>query len=348
MPRGRRRYWLLRTVSAAGLWLAFCAGPASAQQKFTFDLPEQPLSVSLKEYARVSGQQIIFTEDLVWGYVNRPLHGSFSAADALSALLAGTDLFVEHTRGAVMIRRRLPGEEQPAENTLSPPQDDDQTEHVTVTGLIHSLRTNLDIKRNAAGLVDAISSEDIGKFPDADIAAAMQRIPGVTVSRGLSSLGGVPTSTGVATQITVRGFGPQFNETLFNSRKISSGVGRQFDFSSIGADFVSEVDVLKSPDATLSSGAIGATVDIKFPRPLDHPGQEIVGSISGTVSPEEGNVTPNIAALFSDTFAHDTFGILLDGSYAVSRTRANHVNIQGWEGTKIAPAQLAGAGLSAP
>ena len=187
----------------------------------------------------------------------------------------------------------------------------------TVTGLIHSLRTNLDVKRNAAGLVDAISAEDIGKFPDADIAAAMQRIPGVTVSRGLSSLGGVPTSTGIATQITVRGFGPQFNETLFNSRKISSGVGpRPFDFSSIGADFVSEIDVLKSPDATLSSGAIGATVNIKFPRPLDHPGLELVASASGTISPEEGNVTPNVDALFSDTFAHDTFGILVDGAYA--------------------------------
>jgi len=350
MPRGQRRYWLLRTVSAASLCLALCANPASAQPKFTFDLPEQQLSASLKEYARVSGQQIIFTEDLVWGYLSKPLHGSFSAADALNALLAGTDLFVEHTaRGAVMVRRRLPGE-QPIENTLTPPSlNNDETEQVTVTGLIHSLRTNLDVKRNAAGLVDAISSEDIGKFPDADIAAAMQRIPGVTVSRGLSSLGGVPTSTGVATQITVRGFGPQFNETLFNSRKIASGVvtgpggASSFDFSSIGADFVSEVDVLKSPDATLSSGAIGATVNIKFPLPLDHPGLEIVASASGTFSPEEGNATPNVGALFSDTFANDTLGILVDGSYAISRSRANHVNIQGWEGTQIAPSQLAGA-----
>src|SRR5690348_18081113 len=109
MPRGQRRYWLLRTVSAASLCLALCA-PASAQQKFTFDLPEQQLSTSLKEYARVSGQQIIFTEDLVWGDISKPLHGSFSTAYALNALLAGTDLFVEHTtRGAVMVRRRLPG-----------------------------------------------------------------------------------------------------------------------------------------------------------------------------------------------------------------------------------------------
>lgn len=79
---------------------------------------------------------------------------------------------------------------------------------VVVTGLRGSLQRNLDIKRNSSGIVDAISAEDIGKFPDNNIAEAMQRIPGVTISRGPSSLGGTPTSTGDATEITVRGFGP--------------------------------------------------------------------------------------------------------------------------------------------
>jgi len=99
-------------------------------------------------------------------------------------------------------------------------QQASNVENVTVTGLISSLQKNLDIKRDASGLVDAISAEDIGKFPDVDIAAAMQRIPGVTISRGASVLGGVSTSTGAATEITVRGFGPSFNETLFDGRKI--------------------------------------------------------------------------------------------------------------------------------
>ena len=72
-----------------------------------------------------------------------------------------------------------------------------QVESVTVTGLISSLQKNLDIKRDATGLVDAISAEDVGKFPDVDIAAALQHVPGVTVSRGTASgMGGVPTSTG--------------------------------------------------------------------------------------------------------------------------------------------------------
>ena len=112
-------------------------------------------------------------------------------------------------------------------------QQASNVENVTVTGLISSLQKNLDIKRDASGLIDAISAEDLGKFPDVDIAAALQRIPGVTVSRGVSSMGGVgSTSTlGAATEITVcAAFGPSFNETLFDGRKIASGAGRSLRF----------------------------------------------------------------------------------------------------------------------
>ncbi|MDB5740519.1 MAG: hypothetical protein JWP16_1559 [Alphaproteobacteria bacterium] len=348
MPRGKSRHWLLRTVSAGSLCVALWTSDALAQQQqYFFDLPQQPLSASLNAYARVSGQQIIFTEDLVLGYVGKPLHGNLSAPDALTLLLDGTGLYAERTpAGAVMIRRERRADADkpdPAGDALTLQPSGDEPEQVIVTGLIGSLQHSLNIKRAAGGLVDVITAEDIGKFPDVDVAAAMQRIPGVTVSRGVSSLGGIPTSAGNATQITVRGFGPSFNETLYSGRKIASGVGRAFDFSTVGADFVSEIDVLKSPDATLSAGAIGATVDIKFPRPFDHPGLRIVGAASTTFSPEEGNATPNVTALFSDTFAGDTFGILVDGAFSQSRTRGHHVNNQGWEGTRIDASQLANA-----
>ena len=351
MRRGDRRGWLLRTVSIGSLCVVLLGGSAIAQPQktFVFDLPAQPLSDALKEYARLSGQQIIFTEALVRGYAARSVHGTLTADDALTQLLEGTGLFAEHvSAGAVMVRRAdraaaSAPREEPAKTVPAEP-----SEQVVVTGLIYSLQTNLDIKRKAGGLIDVISAEDIGKFPDVDLAAAMQRIPGVTVSRGVSSIGGTPTSIGTATQVTVRGFGPNFNETLFNNRKIASGIGRAFDFSSVGADFVSEIDVMKSPDAALSSGAIGATIDIKFPKPFDHPGLNLVGSASGNFSPEEGNVAPNFKLLFSDTFDHDRFGILLDGGYSNSRTRGHHVNIQGWEGTQIGPSQLATPGASGP
>ena len=147
----------------------------------------------------------------------------------------------------------------------------DEMAEITVTGIRASLQKSMDIKKSSDGIVDAISAEDIGKFPDANLADAMERIPGVTVSRSSVLLGGVGgASTGAGTQITVRGFGPQFNETLFDGRQVPTSLGnRGFDFGSIGSDFVGQVDVLKTPDASLSSGAIGATINIKYPKPFD-------------------------------------------------------------------------------
>jgi iron complex outermembrane receptor protein len=219
-----------------------------------------------------------------------------------------------------------------------------EVQEVVVTGLRGSLQKSLNIKRESVGIVDAISSEDIGKFPDSSIGAAIQRIPGISISRGVSSMGGVPTSTGDATGVTVRGFGPSFNQTLFDGRQVSSGTGnRGFDFSSVGADFVGQVDVLKSPSASLSSGAIGATINIKYPKPFDRPGFRLAASASGSVSPEDDHYTPNVGLLISDTFANDTFGVLADIAYSNKKTLGNHINNQGWVGTQFSPSQLHGA-----
>ena len=233
-------------------------------------------------------------------------------------------------------------------------------ETVVVTGLRGSLQRALDIKRESTGLVDAVTAEDIGKFPDTNLAEAMMRIPGITVTRGVSAGAstGATTTTGEATAITVRGFGPSYNQTLFDGRQVPSAVGntqgnsvgdRAFDFSSVNSDFVSQISIMKTPSPSLSSGAIGATIDIKFPKPFDHPGLRLAGSFSGSVSPERGKLTPNGDVLFSDTFAHDTFGILVAASYSDLAVRQNHINIQAWNGftvgtgaNQIQPSQFSG------
>ncbi len=215
---------------------------------------------------------------------------------------------------------------------------------LVVTGIQGSLQKSMIIKKESLGVVDAISSEDIGKFPDSNLAAALQRIPGVSVSRGTSSVGGVPTSTGDATEITVRGFGPSFNTTLYDGRRVASPLSAQnrgFDFSSVGSDFVGEVDILKTPDAALSDGSIGATINIKFPKPLDRPGLHMAASVSGSDSPKDGKFTPNGGVLLSDSFADDKIGFLADFAYSDHRTKTNHINTQGWEGTTFAPSQFA-------
>ena len=234
-------------------------------------------------------------------------------------------------------------------NTAAPPQE--PLQEVVITGIRASLQESLDVKKSSAGVVDAISAEDIGKFPDSNLASAMQRVPGVTVTRGTSSAGGVPFTTGTATEITVRGFGPSFNQTLFDGRRVATSIvsgsnqsgDRGFDFSSVGADFVSRVDVMKTPDSTLSAGAIGATINILFPKPFDHPGMQLAATGAGAYSDTSKKTTPVGGILFSNTFADNTFGLLADAHYSEHKTQTNHVNIQGWEGSQIAPSQLAGA-----
>jgi iron complex outermembrane recepter protein len=210
---------------------------------------------------------------------------------------------------------------------------EDVREEVVVTGLRGSLQRNLDIKRESMGVVDVISSEDIGKFPDSNVAASLQRVPGVSIQRA--------GTRGEPTGITVRGFGGDFNETLYDGRRISTATGgRSVDFSTVGADFVGALTVAKTPDVTLGSSSIGATLNVEFPKPFDRPGLRLVASAAGSLQDEANETKPTLGMLFSDTFADDSMGFLIDGIYSDHSTTANRVFVSGWEGGRFAPCQL--------
>lgn len=207
---------------------------------------------------------------------------------------------------------------------------------IVVTGLRGSLQRNLDLKKAAAGVLDAISSEDIGKFPDPNVAASLQRLPGVTVQ--------IAGARGEATGVTVRGFSGDFNETLYDGRHISTASGnRAVDFSTVGSDFVGRLSVYKTPDVSVGSNSIGATIDIAYPKPFDRPGFHLAATIAGSDQSRAKKVVPNGGLLVSDTFANDTMGLLGDVTYSRHDTTTNHVFVAGWEGGHIAPCQLAGS-----
>lgn len=217
--------------------------------------------------------------------------------------------------------------------TIAPPTSESD---IVVTGIRGSLQRNLDIKRTSAGVVDVISAEDIGKFPDSNVAASLQRLPGVSINRA--------GPRGEPDGITVRGFGGDFNETLIDGRRISTATGgRSVDFTTVGADFVGQLAVLKTPDVSLSSSSIGATVNISYPKPFDSPGTRVAFSAAGSIQDDAGKVVPTIGGLFSKTFADDTIGILIDGIYTRRDTQVNRVYVSGWQGGLFAPCQLAGS-----
>ncbi|MGE4411108.1 MAG: TonB-dependent receptor [Sphingomonadales bacterium] len=208
-------------------------------------------------------------------------------------------------------------------------------ELIIVTGIRGSLQRNLDAKRDAPGVVDVISSEEIGKFPDSNVAASLQRLPGVSIQRD--------GPRGEANGVTIRGFGGDFNETLVDGRRLSTATGgRSIDFSTVGSDFIGALSVYKTPDVAVGSNSIGATIDIAYPKPLDRPGFHIAASASGSLQNYADKIVPSVGLLISDTFAEDSFGILADVIYTRHDTRTNNVYVHGFPGGYYAPCQLAG------
>ena len=105
----------------------------------------------------------------------------------------------------------------------------------------------------------------MGKFPDTNLAESLQRITGVSVSR----------SNGEGSEITVRGFGPEFNLVMLNGRQMpGTGYTRSYALENIAADGVSALEVAKSGQADVPSGGLGATVNIITTRPLNSPGEK--------------------------------------------------------------------------
>ena len=217
-------------------------------------------------------------------------------------------------------------------NTADTANDD----QIIVTGIRGSLQRNLDAKRDAPGVVDVISAEDIGKFPDSNVASALQRLPGLSIQRS--------GSRGEATGVSIRGFGGAFVATLNDGRRVATATGnRGVDFTTIGADFVGSLSVYKTPDVALSSSAIGGTIDIGLPKPFDSPGFQFAASASGSLQSRDGSVRPTGGVLVSNTFADDTIGILADLTYSRRDSVSNTVGTVGWIGTNLYPCQRTAA-----
>ncbi len=230
--------------------------------------------------------------------------------------------------GASIVAMGLAAQPALAQDTAG--ADEVKGDEIVVTGIRASLRNALELKRDSQGVVDSISAEDIGKFPDTNLAEALQRVTGVSIDR----------SVGEGSKVTVRGFGPDFNLVLLNGRQMpTSGLGscceapasRSFDFANLAAEGVAGVEVYKSGRASLPTGGIGSVINIKTPRPLDRPGFRGSFAAKGVYDHtfEGTNITPEVSGIVSKTFADDTWGILLTGSYQKRRASLAQFNA-GW------------------
>ena len=193
-------------------------------------------------------------------------------------------------------------------------------EEIVVTGIRGSLTAALDLKRESSGVMDAISAEDIGKFPDTNLAESLQRITGVSVNR----------VEGEGSEVTIRGFSGQFNLVTLNGRQIpatdaralffginantNSGDSRSFDFSNIASEGVSGLQVYKTGRASAPSGGIGGTINVQTLKPLDT-GTTFTLGAKAVDDAGGDSVTPELSGLGSWTNDAGTFGVTAFASH---------------------------------
>ena len=200
---------------------------------------------------------------------------------------------------------------------------DESVEEVVVLGsYAQSLKSALDRKRNADGVVDAITAEDIGKYPDTNLAESLARISGVSIDR----------FNGEGSRVTVRGLGPEYNLVTLNGRSMPTVGGRSFDFADISPHGIAAVEVYKTGNAAIPTGGIGATVNMVTTKPLDAPG--FIGVIDASIV-DAYNVTgddfnPQIMGVFSNTFADDTIGVSLSASTQERHNREQQARVNTW------------------
>ncbi|HEX8064174.1 MAG TPA: TonB-dependent receptor plug domain-containing protein, partial [Allosphingosinicella sp.] len=207
-------------------------------------------------------------------------------------------------------------------------------EDIVVTGFRASLESAVNEKKQQDQIIESVSAEDIGKLPDASIAESIARLPGLTSQR----------LSGRSNVISIRGFGPDFSMTLLNGREqTSTGDNRAVEFDQYPSEVVRQVNVYKSPSASLVGQGLVGTVDIRTIRPLDFGGRQVLAVGARASYADLGKLNSGsrdkgfrVNGTFVDQNADDTFGIALAASYVDEPYQLQEYNAWGYPGSGTA------------
>ncbi|SMF33606.1 TonB-dependent receptor [Alteromonadaceae bacterium Bs31] len=212
----------------------------------------------------------------------------------------------------------------------------EQVEEVFVTGMRASLQQSMNVKRESSGVVDAITAEDIGRMPDANLAESLQRIAGVSISR----------TNGEGARVTVRGIDPSLNMVTLNGRNMPTVTNdgtegdksnRAFDFAMLASESINGVTVYKTGKADVSGGGLGATINLQTIRPLDAGTRGVISAKA--ISDQsvhngsgDGSVfTPEISGVYSWVNDSETFGLAVTGAFQERHSTRSNAFVNNWQ-----------------
>src|SRR5688572_28815033 len=202
-------------------------------------------------------------------------------------------------------------ENKPEEQTQQPQSEQVQpvTEEITVVGIAESLQEAVKVKRESAGIVDAIVAKDVDKLPDRNLAEAVQRVPGVVINREF----------GEGERVSLRGLSPNLVNTTVNGHNVAVAdwfvleqlaATRSFNYLLLPSELIGLLTVYKSPTADLDEGGIGGTIDVRTRKPLDLKPFAFGGSLQDAYTDKSRSHDPNVSALVSWRNAAANVGVL--------------------------------------
>jgi TonB-dependent receptor len=220
----------------------------------------------------------------------------------------------------------------------------DNLEEVVVTGIRASLQSSTEAKKESTGFSDSIFAEDIGKFPDSNIAESFNRIPGITITRDIS---------GEGVNIAIRGLGQNFTRVLLNNAPVNvastgrtdaQSTNREVDLDMFPTELFTQLTVRKSSSAGMLEGGAAGTVNMRSARPFDNPGQHLTFAIQGSDNDKADEWGGRGSLLANKTW--DSFGVLFGVTGVRNKGRVPGYETVGWTnpnltvvGTNVTAAQ---------
>jgi iron complex outermembrane receptor protein len=226
----------------------------------------------------------------------------------------------------------------PPSLALAAAPDNTALEEIVVTGIRRSVELSIEAKRDAIGLTEVVTAEDIGKMPDKNVADSLARLPGITTSAAGANEGGFDEND----RVSMRGTNPSLTQTLINGHNVAAGdwfvldqvqtVGRSVSYTLLPSEIVSKVVVEKSSSASLVEGGVAGSVDIITRKPLDFGKQFTLEASVGAVYADLPSKTDGqYSALANFKNDANNFGIMLQLFSETRHLRRDGVEILGYD-----------------
>jgi iron complex outermembrane receptor protein len=229
----------------------------------------------------------------------------------------------------------VPGQAQAQTEPAQPSSATPDANAIVITGLRASIQASLNQKRRSDIVSEVITAQDIGKFPDKNVADSLGRLTGVNVVTGSSSAGGFSENQSVS----IRGTDPTLNLTLLDGHAIATGDwfvldqlsgGRSFDFSLLPSEIVGSLEVYKASEADIPEGGIGGTINVHSREPLDLRAGTIVLSAQANYNDLANKWAPWLSGVVSWKNPEGTFGILGSAFYQKEFLRRDGQEVLGF------------------